>query len=321
MTRSNILSVNVLQDTDVNRFRLECLSNNSVTCPLSTMHNNWLVNHKLSEIWWDLSDKERSSVSKYIIDNYLFFKIPYYRHGYSDCKGSEEEYKEAKCVINSRIRYFLMGNGEKYYDQVSMCYWSINRREDYCFVGESFNLPICTVSVISTEPVEGNIYYGHNICSFQIKSDKTKFDSWRFFQYSDDNITPCSNQMPCTYYNKDITLKVRVYEYTDSTIISQCGAVLYNMDLVASWLVNKDGVFDNMSSESLSLSDYMLHTDNLFMKKIEQLYNIPDLHIDSIETIKNTNEVLLYVTEITNKNMTLNGSFIDNYVIKVIKLK
>ena len=210
-------------------FREECLSSEGkVICDKDTLHDNWLITKKLSKIWWLLTDEERDNVAKFIIRSWLFFSIYYVREGEKDCKGGTGPWKKACCMHNMLIRYLRFGEGEKHYDEISHCYWSRDQKTEYCYWTESYDLPVypCTVSTAGPG-------FGHGICAFQIRKDQGDFNSWRFFQYTNDNIKPGDWQMPCSKDGK--TIYVRINEPTNMS----CGGYVVKK-YIAKWYIDKE---------------------------------------------------------------------------------
>lgn len=165
-----------------------------------------LINKIISAQWWQISDKERSIFTDWILSNYLRFLIRFRRNGKGDCRGGEGEKIKICCMQNAVIRFVLLGDGQSLYDQISNCYWSrandIGR--EHCYGEFSFNLPVYTVYV-------ANFY--HEICAIQISSDINDFNSYRFFQYANTNIRPGNWQMPWKYgeIKLNITKPTKIY--------------------------------------------------------------------------------------------------------------
>jgi len=210
------------------RFREECLSDKSeIICDKQTLHDNWLITKKLSRIWWLLTDDERDNTAGFVIRNWLFFYIPYTRKGLPDCKGGTESWERTFCIDNSIIRFLRFANGKDYYGNVSHCYWSTDRVTEYCYWIESFDLPVFLVGVYAYSSS-----FGHSICAFQIRKKQKDFNSYRFFQYCDDNIKPGNWQMPCSYNEAEI------YVHVVRPATLSCGG--YNYDTIAEWKIDKD---------------------------------------------------------------------------------
>ena len=210
------------------KFREECLnSDGKVICDKDTLHDNWLITKKLSKIWWLLTDEERDNVAGFIIRGWLFFYIRYVREGEKDCKGGTGSWKHAVCGHNAMIRYLRFGEGEKHYDEISHCYWSRDKKTEYCYWTESYDLPVYICSIVTSGPG-----YGHAVCAFQIKKDPKDFNSWRFFQWTSDNIKPGDSQMPCHWGGKTIHI------YIDKPKRMSCGGC--TIENIAKWYIDKE---------------------------------------------------------------------------------
>jgi len=210
------------------KFREECLnSDGKVICDKDTLHDNWLITKKLSKIWWLLTDEERDNVAGFIIRGWLFFYIRYVREGKKDCKGGTGSWKYAVCGHNAMIRYLRFGEGEKHYDEISHCYWSRDKKTEYCYWTESYDLPVYICSIVTSGPG-----YGHAVCAFQIKKDPKDFNSWRFFQWTSDNIKPGDSQMPCHWGGKTIHI------YIDKPKRMSCGGC--TIENIAKWYIDKE---------------------------------------------------------------------------------
>jgi len=210
------------------RFREECLSDaGEIICDKQTLHDNWLITKKLSKIWWLLTDDERNNTAGFIIRNWLFFSIPYHREGLPDCRGGTGDWKRTYCVGNAVIRLLRFGSGEGYYDDISHCYWSTDKVTEHCYWIESFDLPVFLANVHTH-----GTGFGHAVCAFQIRKDQKDFNSWRFFQYGNDNIKPGNWQMPCSYKGEEIHVHV-----VRALSLSCSG---YGYDSIAKWKIDKD---------------------------------------------------------------------------------
>jgi len=210
------------------KFREECLSSDGkVICDKDTLHDDWLITKKLSRIWWLLTDEERNNVAGFVIRGWLFFSIRYVREGEKDCKGGTGSWKPAVCGHNAAIRYLRLGEGEKHYDEISHCYWSMDKETEYCYWTESYDLPVYLCSVFTAGPG-----FGHGVCAFQIKKDPKDFSSWRFFQYTSDDIKPGHGQMPCDWEGKTIHIRI------DNPINMFCGG--YTFKKIVQWYIDKE---------------------------------------------------------------------------------
>ena len=210
------------------KFREECLSSDGkVICDKDTLHDNWLITKKLSKIWWLLTDEERNNVAGFVIRGWLFFSIPYVREGEKDCKGGTGSWRYAYCLHNAVVRYLRFGEGEKHYDEISHCYWSRDTKTEYCYWTESYDLPVYLCSVVTM-----GSGFGHSICAFQIKKNPKDFSSWRFFQYTDDNIKPGNWQMPCHANGKTIHI------FINRPIGLGCHG--YSAERIAKWYIDKE---------------------------------------------------------------------------------
>jgi len=213
------------------KFREECLnSDGKVICDKDTLHDNWLITKKLSKIWWLLTDEERNNVAGFIIRSWLFFIIDFVREGEKDCKGGTGSWKSAYCIHNEIIRYLRFGEGKKHYDEISHCYWkTIEKGEiEYCYWMESYDLPVYPCSVVTIGPG-----FGHGICAFQIKKNPKDFSSWRFFQYTNDNIKPGNWQMPCHANGNTIHIRINM----PSKLWCHGYVVKYE---IAKWYIDKE---------------------------------------------------------------------------------
>jgi len=213
----------------VAQFREECLSDTGeVICTKPTLHDDWLITKKLSRIWWLLTDNERDNVAGFVITNWSSsILLTYTRKGLPDCKGGTEDWQDACCIEHSIIRFLRFANGEDYYDDISHCYWSPDKKTEYCYYwGESFGLPVVIFCAYTTSAL-----YGHGGCALQIRKDQKDFNSWRFFQYTNDNIKPGDWQMPC-YSGGEMYVRV------ERPTLLDCFRIEYA--LIAKWKIDKD---------------------------------------------------------------------------------
>ena len=94
-------------------------------------------------------------------------------------------------------------------------------------MGESWHLPVFFTQVYLED-------MGHAICAFQIKKDQKKFDSWRFFQYNEDNIKPGKSwQMTCP----SPTDKRERYIEVDDCVLGFHAA---GCNTVAAWILDRE---------------------------------------------------------------------------------
>ncbi len=211
--------------TDLSEVRA-CISTSplytSISCTDTKMHS-LLVDKKIANVWWQLTDNERSVLADYILKHYLLMNIYLWGTGNTNCLGGVTEWKTAYCAHNAVIRFMLFGKADEY--KIVSCYYKhpvLNTI--HCFwSGNCFGLPVYPVSVIATAGPS----FGHAICAFQIKNDVNDFNSWRFFQYEDSNIKPGNYQMPC---GSGRTVFVQVCDVYSI----DCGG--YSYDIKAKWI-------------------------------------------------------------------------------------
>ena len=103
----------------------------------------------------------------------------------------------------------------------------MDKKTEYCYWIESFDLPVFLASTYTYHAL-----FAHSICAFQIRKDQKDFNSWRFFQYTNDNIKPGNWQMPCNYEGDEVYVNVK------KLINFDCGG--YNSNTIAKWKIDKD---------------------------------------------------------------------------------
>lgn len=163
----------------IDDFRDECLSNGEVVCGWNILEAR-LNDHTVSTLWWELTEKERRSISKTTIENTINKVIRYYR------KGIDGEWKTlaSPCTYNSIIRFQKFGTPIGWDD----CYWkySLTSPDVFCYVPEHhFGLPCVHVNT-----------YDHVMCGIQVVPSIESLDNWIVFQYSSIDIKPGHFQMP-----------------------------------------------------------------------------------------------------------------------------
>jgi hypothetical protein len=179
---------------DLMSFRNNCLSGGSVVCDNQELYDSWLITKRLKNIWFQLTHDERDIVAKHIIEHWLFYYSEQYGVGESDCQGNASSWKDALCWINALIRFLKFGEAAQYYNDISGCYYKDDEEIETCYYTGDFGLPVYMAAVMNKISGPG---FGHAICAFQIGTDITDFNSWRFFQYDNSDIVPGNWQMPC----------------------------------------------------------------------------------------------------------------------------
>ena len=168
----------------------------------SELLNYYLRKKIISLYWWNLSDIQRDRLSIVILDQNII-NASDYADGKPNCKGVTGSWNHADCCPHAVMRWGKLGNSSNWADELRACYWRAweggigGGYVTHCYGEVNFNLPVHVVSVP-----------GHYICGIQIKSDQTSFDSWRFFQYQNTDITLGNWQMPCGEGNSIIIYDV-----------------------------------------------------------------------------------------------------------------
>jgi len=149
--------------------------------------------------WWSYSSSERQDMAKYAIEKYsVGVGASAWAQGQFDCAGGPYDIETEKilCYQHAFLRFLVFGDSDLPTSPmdlpISVGYWRDAEGNWHCLYNpNSFKLPVYWVSLVSwwfIKP-EGP-YLTHSMCALQVGPDKSNFDSWIFFQYSDTDIRP-----------------------------------------------------------------------------------------------------------------------------------
>lgn len=224
------VSIDVVS-VDLQEFRATCLTEEEVSCEWDVL-KVWLEDHRISEVWWDMTTTERRSVAVNAIQNTCYTICDYWSLGFDCCGGSDDVRYSAVCYHNMMIRYLKFQSEDDivpYEVGPDSCYWDNDVLGEWaCFHPSScYKLPGHYISRLS---YGGDI--GHAMASIQVDEDMTSLDSWIIFQYQDIDIKSGCFHIPsgsdirilkldslgCNMYDEGPTMGCRgtvVAEFTD----------------------------------------------------------------------------------------------------------
>lgn len=183
------ISINGILLNDIDAFRTDCLMNSEVVCGWDTLHTN-LIDHRVSKIWWFLTESERRSIAEVAIKNTMFYDIMLRGTGLPNCEGADETtFKHCPCGAEAIIRYLKFASTKN--STVDSCYWK--RALDYeaeCFKPTNSYLLPC--HYVSYEPEDS---IGHFMCSIHVKEGVESIDNWVIFQCETCDIKVGDSQM------------------------------------------------------------------------------------------------------------------------------
>ena len=171
-------------------------SGDTIIANRDTIHK-LLIDRSISQQWWDISEKQRRVLSKYIIRYFL----P--RRQVTKIGEKREDgvirWRHGSCVSNALLRYAKMREPT---ENQKRCYYLDGAK--HCYAGESYFLPCYCVGCNGYNS-EGECNFSHELCALLVKEgEESKFDSWIFFQYSGINIKSGNWQMP---KNSDVMIE------------------------------------------------------------------------------------------------------------------
>ena len=176
----------------------DCLEDGKVVCNWSVLEK-YLLDHTVSNLWWDLTEAERRSIAETAIKNTLFYELWYGRGGKANCEGGEGDFVGIVCMQNAIIRCLKFGVPIPIVDMttgyVDACYFkrSLSDPIETCYKQDTYNLPCHLVMCMEHFTGPGWV---HAMCAIQVREGFDSLDNWIVFQYSDFDIKPGNWQMP-----------------------------------------------------------------------------------------------------------------------------
>lgn len=164
--------------TELENFRKTCLNKGIVSC--STLRVRQFAEDKtISHIWWNLTRKERITISTVLIDEFQE-KTGEVRYGVSF----------GDCITNAIIRYAVFNSSPTILKEKECKYSDLNGNTRTFYRERPYSLPAYFVNLDNP---------WHTVIGLQIGEDVKDFDSWRFFQYTNNNIKPSPREQQMGY--------------------------------------------------------------------------------------------------------------------------
>lgn len=164
--------------TELENFRKICINRGSISC--STLRVRQFAEDKtISNIWWNLTGEERIKISTVLIDEFQK-RTGEVRYGISF----------GDCITNAVIRYAVFNSSPIILKEKECKYSDLNGNIRNFYRERPYSLPVYFVNLDNP---------WHTVIGLQVGEDVNDFDSWRFFQYTNNNIKPSPREQQMGY--------------------------------------------------------------------------------------------------------------------------